>query len=213
MSHLPCTKVYLAVCARIRDWVAAWVNVLQLNLYTCNDQLLHSDPLSRIPTARSSWRPAPSTPTGPPLIPFNLSPNPFIVSHLDRSHSLATHRWLRDCASRCIVGNHFDQARGHSQRVSVFPLPASGLIKGVIGINPKRVKGNCSVQTYTVITIIDKKTASQLQFHHTYSDKTGIKLDAPPLFLLKTPALIAHWVIRMILEHTTFELSSLISQK
>ncbi len=56
-------------------------------------------------------------PTWPHLIPFILPPNPCIVSHLDRSHChfLATHRWLRDCASRCIVGNHFDQARGHSQ--------------------------------------------------------------------------------------------------
>ncbi len=117
LSHLPCTEVSLALCTRIRDRVAAWVNALQLNSYTHKGQLLYSDPLSRIPTARSSWRPAPSTPTQPPLIPFILSSNPCIVSHLDRSHCLflATHRWLRDCANRCIVGNHFDQARGHSQ--------------------------------------------------------------------------------------------------
>jgi len=156
IPHFLCIKVSLAVCVRIREWVAAWVNTLTWT-YTRSDQLLPSDP-------HSPFVPTPCTFSRPPLIPFSLSPNPFIVSHLDRSHchSLATHRWLRDCASRCIVGNHFDQARGHSQRVSIFPLPASGLIKGVTGINPKRLKGNYSVQTYTVITIIDKKTFRQL---------------------------------------------------
>ncbi len=117
VSHLLCSEVSLAVCARIRERVAASVNALQLNSYTHKGQLLYLDPLSRIPTASSSWRPAPSTPYLASPHPLYSPPNPCIVSHLDRSHChfLATHRWLRDCASRCIVGNHFDQARGHSQ--------------------------------------------------------------------------------------------------
>ncbi len=117
VSHLPCAEVSLAVCARIRDRVAASVNALQLNSYTHKGQLLYLDPLSRSPQPVRPDALHLQPPTWPHLIPFILPPNPCIVSHLDRSHChfLATHRWLRDCASRCIVGNHFDQARGHSQ--------------------------------------------------------------------------------------------------
>ncbi|KAI7794880.1 hypothetical protein IRJ41_003408 [Triplophysa rosa] len=77
-------------------------------------------PLPLIPMAHSSWRPAPSTPhpatpsLSPPISWSRDSP----VSRLDTSHchSLASRRWLRDGASWCIVGNHFDRARGYQRR-------------------------------------------------------------------------------------------------
>lgn len=148
--HIPCTKVSRAVHVPVS--VFGWLLGLMPHMHT---------PLPAAPSGPCSllspWFIRPGAlhlqpPTLPTLTPSVFPPISWSrdspVSHLGRSHchSLASRRWLRDGASRCNVGNHFDRARGYQQRVSIFHIcQCQVLSRAFTEMNPERVKGNYRV--------------------------------------------------------------------
>lgn len=171
MSHLPCTKVFLAVCVSGIGWL------LGLMYYSWTYTQVTTSCSSR---TRSLGSPLPVRPDALHLQPLpGLLSSPSISLPIPSSCHIWTGAtpWPHTDGSEIVPAGALwvitlTRLEG-THRGSVYFLFLHQVLSRALQELTPSVKGNYSVQTYTVITIIDKKTVSQLQFHHTYS---GIKL-------------------------------------